>query len=65
MDKLKIELKKNNISIIAVEGFEQLGDVSFQIEKLKVVLVYASSYGRVRYGRVHGSYKYVTKICCE
>ena len=61
MDKLKIELKKNNISIIAVEGFEQLGDVSFQIEKLKVVLVYASSY---RYGRVHGSYKYVTKIWC-
>ena len=34
--KLKIELEKNNISIIAVEGFEDRGDVSFQMEKLKV-----------------------------
>ena len=36
MDKLKIELVKSNISIIAIEGFEELGDVSFQMEKLKV-----------------------------
>ena len=36
VDKLKIELVKNNISIIAIEGFEDLGDVSFQMEKLKV-----------------------------
>lgn len=36
VDKLKIELKKSNISIIAVEGFEQLGDVSYQLQKLKV-----------------------------
>ncbi|XP_078366097.1 gamma-aminobutyric acid type B receptor subunit 2-like isoform X2 [Oculina patagonica] len=33
--KLKVELEKNNISIIAVEGFEQRGDLSFQMEKLK------------------------------
>lgn len=36
VDKLKNELKKSNISIIAVEGFEQLGDVSYQLQKLKV-----------------------------
>lgn len=36
VDKLKIELEKNNISIIAVEGFEQIGDLSFQMNKLKV-----------------------------
>ena len=36
VDKLKIELVKSNISIIAIEGFEELGDVSFQMEKLKV-----------------------------
>ena len=36
VDKLKIELEKNNISIIAVEGFEQRGDLRFQINKLKV-----------------------------
>ncbi|CAH3160478.1 unnamed protein product [Porites evermanni] len=35
VDKLKIELVKSNISIIAIEGFERLGDVSFQMEKLK------------------------------
>ncbi|CAH3136026.1 unnamed protein product [Porites lobata] len=35
VDKLKIELVKSNISIIAIEGFEELGDVSFQMEKLK------------------------------
>ena len=35
--KLKIELLKNNVSIIAVEGFEERGDVSFQMEKLKVI----------------------------
>lgn len=37
VDKLKIELKKSNISIIAVEGFEQLGDVSYQLQKLKAL----------------------------
>ena len=36
VDKLKIELERNNISIIAVEGFERFGDLSFQINKLKV-----------------------------
>ena len=36
VDKLKIELERNNISIIAVEGFEQFGDLSFQMNKLKV-----------------------------
>ena len=36
VDNLKIKLEKNNISIIAVEGFEQQGDLSFQINKLKV-----------------------------
>lgn len=35
--KLKIELLKNNVKIIAVEGFEERGDVSFQMEKLKVI----------------------------
>ncbi|XP_029189059.2 gamma-aminobutyric acid type B receptor subunit 2-like isoform X5 [Acropora millepora] len=35
VDKLKKELENYNISIIAVEGFEELGDVSFQMEKLK------------------------------
>ncbi|CAH3135995.1 unnamed protein product [Porites lobata] len=35
VDKLKIALVKSNISIIAIEGFEELGDVSFQMEKLK------------------------------
>ena len=36
VDKLKIELEKNNISIVAVEGFEQRGDLRFQMNKLKV-----------------------------
>ena len=36
VDKLKIELEKNNIDIIAVEGFEMRGDLSFQMDKLKV-----------------------------
>ena len=36
VDKLKTELEKNNISIIAVEGFEKQGDLSFQMNKLKV-----------------------------
>ena len=36
VDNLKIEVEKNNISIIAVEGFEQRGDLSFQINKLNV-----------------------------
>ena len=38
VNKLQIELKKRNISVIAVEGFDKLGDVSFQMNKLKVVL---------------------------
>ena len=33
---LKKELKRRNISIIAVEGFGWRGGVSFQMEKLKV-----------------------------
>lgn len=37
VDKLKNELERNNISIIAVEGFEQRGNLSFQMEKLKVI----------------------------
>ena len=36
VDKLKTELEKNNISIIAVEGFERRGDLRFQMNKLKV-----------------------------
>lgn len=40
VDKLKKELENYNISIIAVEGFEELGDVSFQMEKLKVIHLY-------------------------
>ena len=36
VDKLKIELVKRNISIIAIEGFEGVGDVSLQMDKLKV-----------------------------
>ena len=36
VEKLKIELVKSKISIIAIEGFDELGDVSFQMEKLKV-----------------------------
>ncbi|XP_068723157.1 gamma-aminobutyric acid type B receptor subunit 2-like [Montipora capricornis] len=37
VDKLKIELENKNISIIAVEGFEKSGDVSFQMEKMKAL----------------------------
>ncbi|KAK2566162.1 Gamma-aminobutyric acid type B receptor subunit 2, partial [Acropora cervicornis] len=37
VDKLKKELENYNISIIAVEGFEERGDVSFQMEKLKAL----------------------------
>ena len=44
MDKLKIELVKRNISIIAIEGFEELGDVGFQMEKLKVIELLVISY---------------------
>lgn len=40
VDKLKKELENDNISIIAVEGFEEQGDVSFQMEKLKVIHLY-------------------------
>jgi len=36
VDKLKTELEKNSINIIAVEGFENRGDLSFQMDKLKV-----------------------------
>ena len=36
VDKLKIELEKNNISIIAVEGFEPRGNLSFEMNRLKV-----------------------------
>ena len=38
VDKLKTELENKNISIIAVEGFEKSGDVSFQMEKMKVFM---------------------------
>jgi len=36
VDKLEIELVRNNINIIAVGGFENPGDLSFQMDKLKV-----------------------------
>lgn len=53
VDKLKIELGKNNISIIAVEGFEKRGDLSFQMDKLKVK-IYVLPYKRWRcHGRLH------------
>jgi len=44
VDKLKIELVKSSISIIAIEGFEELGDVSFQMEKLKVIKLLVINY---------------------
>ena len=44
VDKLKIALVKSNISIIAIEGFEELGDVSFQMEKLKVIKLLVINY---------------------
>ena len=53
VDKLKIELEKNNISIIAVEGFEKRGDLSFQMDKFKVK-IYVLPYKRWRcHGRLH------------
>lgn len=52
VDKLKIELEKNNISIIAVEGFEKLGDLSFQMDKLKVK-IYGLQYKRWCQGRLN------------
>lgn len=51
-DKLKIELEKNNINIIAVEGFEQRGDLSFQMDKLKVK-IYVLPYKRWCHGGLH------------
>ena len=62
VDKLKIELEKNNISIIAVEGFEKQGDLSFQVNKLKVKM-YVLPYKRWSHGGFTSTFIKLIRSC--
>ena len=64
VDKLKIELEKKNISIIAVEGFEKRGDLSFQMDKLKVN-IYGLQYKRWCQGRLNDQTPSISKTSTE